>query len=188
MPAARAGSPANTKTAADRVRLSFALFDTEGVGLVNLLGQGAEALQEFRDPAPSVGAVVSQFKGYDNGYKGIVPPYIIMTQAQGRFSEAGFLGPKAKPFVTGGDPARTPFMVEGIVAKGITDDRQRKRRKLMHDLDLLGKASPATPQFDKLDKCEENAYDMMFGDARNLFDLKKTLGSTRFRKKSPAAD
>ena len=122
---------------------------------------------------PSVGAVVSQFKGYDNGYKGIVPPYIVMTQAQGRFSEAGFLGPKAKPFVTGGDPGKTPFMVEGIISKGITDDRQRKRRQLMHDLDLLGKASPATPQFDKLDKCEENAYDMMFGDARNLFDLKK---------------
>ena len=41
---------------------------------------------------PSVGAVVSLFKGYKQGYKGIVPPYIVMTKPQGRFSEAGFLG------------------------------------------------------------------------------------------------
>lgn len=128
---------------------------------------------------PSVGAVVSQFKGYQNGYKGIVPPYIVMTKGQGRFSEAGFLGPKCKPFVTGGNPARTPFMVEGIIARGISDDRQKKRRQLMHDLDLLGKASPATPQFDKLDKCEDAAYDMMFGDARKLFDLKQESDKMR---------
>ena len=41
---------------------------------------------------PSVGAVVSLFKGYDAGYKGLIPPYIVLTTPQGRFSEAGFLG------------------------------------------------------------------------------------------------
>jgi len=46
---------------------------------------------------PCVGAVVSRFKGYENGYKGLVPPYIVLTQPQGRFSEAGFLGPRYKP-------------------------------------------------------------------------------------------
>ncbi len=39
---------------------------------------------------PSAGAVVSLFKGYKQGYKGIVPPYIVLTKPQGRFSEAGF--------------------------------------------------------------------------------------------------
>ena len=53
---------------------------------------------------PSAGAVVSVFKGYDHGYKGLVPPYVVLTQAQGRFSEAGFLEQRYKPFVTGGDP------------------------------------------------------------------------------------
>jgi len=35
---------------------------------------------------PCVGAVVSLFKGYDHGYKGLVPPYIVLTQPQGRFN------------------------------------------------------------------------------------------------------
>ncbi len=130
---------------------------------------------------PCVGAVVSSFKGYGQGYKGLVPPYIVMTQPQGRFSEAGFLGPKHKPFATGGDPNRTPFAVEGIVAKGISDSRQRSRRKLLHDLDSLGKAIPKNPHFEKLDKCEEKAYDLMFGDARKLFDLSQEKKELRER-------
>jgi len=124
-----------------------------------------------RQVYPCVGAVVSLFKGYDHGYKGLVPPYIVLTQPQGRFSEAGFLGPRYKPFATGGDPNRTPFAVEGIVARGISDQRQRSRRELLRALDSLGKAMPENPQFERLDRCEENAYDLMFGDARKLFEL-----------------
>ncbi len=124
-----------------------------------------------RQVFPSVGAVVSLFKGYDHGYKGLVPPYIVLTQPQGRFSEAGFLGPSYKPFATGGDPGKTPFVVEGIVAKGITDQRQHNRRVLLHALDSLGKAMPENPHFEQLDHCEEKAYDLMFGDARKLFEL-----------------
>ncbi|MCX6069404.1 MAG: DUF1501 domain-containing protein [Chloroflexi bacterium] len=120
---------------------------------------------------PSAGAVVSLFKGYDHGYKGLVPPYIVLTEPQGRFSEAGFLGQRYKPFATGGDPSKQPFAVEGIVAEGISDERQRSRRELLHGLDSLGKAMPAHPHFQRLDRCEANAYDLMFGDTRKLFDL-----------------
>ena len=120
---------------------------------------------------PSAGAVVSLFKGYDHGYKGLVPPYVVLTEAQGRFSEAGFLGQRYKPFATGGDPNKQPFAVEGIVAEGISDERQRSRRELLHGLDSLGKAMPANPQFQRLDRCEANAYDLMFGETRKLFDL-----------------
>ena len=70
---------------------------------------------------PSIGAVVALKKGYDAGYAGMIPPYIVLTEPQGRFSEAGFLGPKYKPFATGGNPAQTPFAVEGIVAQGISE-------------------------------------------------------------------
>jgi len=142
-------------------------------------------VQTGREPGrlvfPCVGAVVSVFKGYDSGYKGLIPPYIVLTQPQGRFSEAGFLGPRYKPFATGGDPARTPFAVEGIVAKGISDERQRSRRELLHALDSLGKAMPENPHFAKLDKCEESAYGMMFGDARKLFDLSEETDEVRDR-------
>ena len=75
---------------------------------------------------PCAGAVVSLFKGYDAGYKGLIPPYIVLTQSQGRFSEAGFLGPRYKPFATGGDPAQQRFMVEGVVSQGISRPTARE--------------------------------------------------------------
>jgi hypothetical protein len=130
---------------------------------------------------PCVGAVVSLFKGHDHGYKGLAPPYIVLTQTQGRFSEAGFLGQRYKPFATGGDPNRQPFVVEGIVAQGISDQRQRGRRELLHALDSLGKAVPANQQFERLDRCEDNAYDLMFGEARKLFDLSSETKEVRDR-------
>lgn len=128
---------------------------------------------------PSVGAVVSTFKGYDHGYKGIAPPYIVLTEPQGRFSEAGFLGQRFKPFATGGDPNKKPFVVEGIVAEGISDQRQIGRRELLHTLDTLGKAMPGNPHFQQLDRCEDKAYDMMFGEARKLFDLSEEKDEIR---------
>ncbi len=130
---------------------------------------------------PSVGAVVSLFKGYDHGYEGLAPPYVVLTTLQGRFSEAGFLGQRYKPFATGGDPNRKPFVVEGIIAEGISDKRQRDRRELLHSLDSLGKAVPANPNFEKLDQCEENAYGLMFGEARQLFDLSEEQNELRDR-------
>ena len=141
-------------------------------------------VQTGREPGrlvyPSVGAVVSLFKGYDHGYKGLVPPYIVLTQPQGRFSEAGFLGPRYKPFATGGDPNRTPFAVEGIVAKGISDQRQRSRRQLLHNLDSLGKVMPDNESFEKFDQCEKNAYDMMFATpgSCSICRKKKTKSGT----------
>ena len=59
---------------------------------------------------PSIGAVFALFKGPQ--YKGIIPPYVVLTEPQGRFSEEGFLGPKYKPFATGGDPNAARFEVE----------------------------------------------------------------------------
>jgi hypothetical protein len=130
---------------------------------------------------PSIGSVVSKFKGYDHGYKGLLPPYIVLTQPHGRFSGEGFLGPKYKPFATGGDPNRDPFTVQGIIAKGITDARQQSRRDLLHSLDTLGKANPNSRDFKKLDECEEKAYSMILGDARKVFDLSSESDALRDR-------
>ena len=93
-----------------------------------------------RDVYPCVGAVVSLFKGYHAGYQGLIPPYVVLTQPQGRFSEAGFLGMRYKPFATGGDPAQSRFAVEGVVAQGISDQRQKARRELLHELNTLEQA------------------------------------------------
>ena len=120
---------------------------------------------------PTAGAVVSLFKGVEAGYRGLVPPYIVLTQPQGRFSEAGFLNAKHKPFATGGDPARTPFAVEGIIAPGVTEQQQRDRRDLLHQLDTLGHALPGHAELQVLAQSEEQAYDQILGEGAKLFDL-----------------
>ncbi len=124
-----------------------------------------------RDVYPSVGAVVSLFKGYDAGYKGLIPPYVVLTEPQGRFSEAGFLGTRYKPFATGGDPARTPFEVEGVVAKGITAKRQKDRRDLLGRVDMLRQALGDEPHLTAMEQAEQQAYDLILGDAGKVFDL-----------------
>jgi len=128
---------------------------------------------------PCVGAVVSLFKGYNAGYTGLIPPYIVLTTPQGRFSEAGFLGSKYKPFATGGDPAKTPFVVEGVVAQGITKKRQKGRREFLHELNTLGRAVKANPQMAAFDKCEKQAYDLILGDAGKVFDLSQEKAEIR---------
>ena len=120
---------------------------------------------------PSVGAVVSHFKGYSGGYDGLIPPYIVLTKPQGRFSEAGFLGATHKPFATGGDPALTPFAVEGIVAEGISEERQHQRRQLLRTLDMLGAALPNNAKLADLQRCEDEAYDLILGNGAAVFDL-----------------
>ena len=130
---------------------------------------------------PCVGAVVSYFKGYRAGYKGLLPPYIVLTQPQGRFSEAGFLGSRYKPFATGGNPNLDPFMVEGVVAKGITTQRQRDRRELLGRLDVLGAALPGDAEMKRVETCRDLAYEMILGDAGKVFDLSQEKDELRLR-------
>jgi hypothetical protein len=134
-----------------------------------------------RDVFPSVGAVVSLFKGSQAGYKGLIPPYIVLTEPQGRFSEAGFLGGRYKPFVTGGDPGQARFAVEGVVAPGISDERQRERRELLHKLDTLEHVMPADTQLTASEQCEKQAYDLILGDAGKVFDLSQEKDELRER-------
>jgi len=134
-----------------------------------------------RDVYPSVGAVVSLFKGYGAGYTGLIPPYIVLTELQGRFSEAGFLGSRYKPFATGGDPAQTRFAVEGVVAQGISDQRQKDRRELLHKLNTLEHAMKDDPQLVAADECEKQAYDLILGDAGKVFDLSQEKDDLRER-------
>jgi len=132
-----------------------------------------------KDVYPCVGAVVSLFKGYNAGYKGLIPPYIVLTDLQGRFSEAGFLGSRCKPFATGGDPARTPFVVEGVVAQGISESRQKNRRDLLHNLNTLEHAMKEDPQLVASEQCEKQAYDLILGDGAKVFDLTQEKSEVR---------
>ncbi len=132
-----------------------------------------------REVYPSVGAVVSLFKGYNAGYQGLIPPYIVLTEAQGRFSEAGFLGVRYKPFATGGDPARSRFEVEGVVGQGITEQRQRDRRELLHKLNTLGQVVKNDAALQAFDQSEQQAYELILGDAGKVFDLAQEKDEVR---------
>jgi uncharacterized protein (DUF1501 family) len=130
---------------------------------------------------PSVGAVVSLFKGYKAGYTGLIPPYIVLTQPQGRFSEAGFLGPRFTPFATGGDPGQARFVVEGVVAQNISDQRQRDRRELLRQLNTIGHVANANASLDAFTQSEAQAYDLILGNAGKVFDLSQEKDEVRDR-------
>ena len=130
---------------------------------------------------PCVGSVVSLTRGYDAGYKGLIPPYVVLTEPQGRFDEAGFLGERYKPFATGGNPAQTPFAVEGVVAPGVTEAHQKSRRELLHQLDTLAQDLPQDPQVAANTKAENMAYDMILGDGAKVFDLSQEKADLRDR-------
>lgn len=143
-------------------------------------------VQTGREPGgrlvfPAVGAVVSLLRGYEAGYQGLIPPYVVLTEPQGRFSEAGFLGNRYKPFATGGNPAQTPFAVEGIVAPGMTEQHQRNRRALLHELDTLTAALPDNPELTAATQAENMAYDMILGEGAKVFDLSKEEPALRDR-------
>lgn len=119
---------------------------------------------------PCIGACINKFKEEEKNKLGL-PNYIILTQSQGRFSEVGFLSAKYKPFATGGNPNDKVFAVEGIVTQGITEERQLERKALLDTMDTLGNTQPDNPQFMKYDEMQDKAFNMILGDARDVFDL-----------------
>lgn len=128
---------------------------------------------------PSVGAVFSHFKS--PAYKGLIPPYVVLTQPQGRFSEEGFLGPRMKPFATGGDPSAPRFEVEGVVSRGITDARQKARRELLAKMDTLGAAAAGNPALAASEEAKRQAYELILGQGKEVFDLSKEKNELRDR-------
>lgn len=130
---------------------------------------------------PAVGAVVAAFKGFVEGSEALIPPYIVLTQPQGRFSEAGFMGIRYKPFATGGDPNAYRFAVEGIVAPGISDDQQRERRELLQQVNTLGRFLDGDPQLATAKQAKDKAYDLILGDAGKVFDLSEEKEELRVR-------
>lgn len=128
---------------------------------------------------PSVGAIFAYFKRDE--YKGLLPPNIVMLQAAGRFSEEGFLGPAYKPFATGGDPNAARFEVQGIVNQGIDDQRQRARRELVDKVNLLGYGVSDAPTMAAAEAARENAYGLILGRGREVFNLENEPKALRDR-------
>lgn len=149
---------------------------------------------------PAVGAVVTAFKGFEKAStesqekENLIPPYVVLTEPQGRFSEAGFMGIKYKPFATGGDPNAGRFAVEGIVAPDLSDAQQLERRQLLERVNTLGLSLREHAALAVATKSREHAYDLMLGDAGQVFnlatekdELRQRYGRTRFGQSCLAA-
>jgi len=128
---------------------------------------------------PSVGATFTYFKR--NQYKGIIPPYIVLTKAAGRFSEEGFLGPAYKPFATGGDPNAARFEVQGVIARGISDERQKARRDLLERMNTMAHAMEDEPEIVHSNEAKEKAYELILGKGKEVFDLSNEKKELRDR-------
>jgi hypothetical protein len=118
---------------------------------------------------PSIGAIFTYFKR--NEYKGLLPPYIVMLAAAGRFSEEGFLGPAYKPFATGGNPNSDRFEVQGIVNKGINIARQKARRELVDKINLMGYGLADAPEMAAVEEAKQKAYGLILGKGKEVFSL-----------------
>ena len=118
---------------------------------------------------PSVGAIFTFFK--KDQYKGLIPPYVVMLEAAGRFSEEGFLGPGYKSFATGGDPNAARFEVQGIVNREIDDGRQKARRELADKINLLGYGLADAPEMAAAETARQKAYGLILGSGREVFNL-----------------
>lgn len=134
---------------------------------------------------PAAGAVVTAFKGFpaseQQGDENLIPPYIVLTSPQGRFSEAGFMGIKYKPFATGGDPNAARFAVEGIISPNLSKQQQISRRELLGELNSLNQAINGNPSLSTAAQSRQKAYDLIIGDAGEVFDLNKETDEMRTR-------
>jgi hypothetical protein len=131
-------------------------------------------------PYPSIGSVVAMKKGYEAGYKGPLPPFIMIPHSLGRFTEAGFLGTNYKPFSTGGDPNAKEFRVGGLFpARGMTPERMEERRSLVEAVDELARRAEKDEELRKMDSYKEKAYGLILGDAKKAFDLSQEKDELR---------
>jgi hypothetical protein len=128
---------------------------------------------------PSVGAIFTFFK--KDQYKGLLPPYVVMLEAAGRFSEEGFLGPAYKPFATGGDPNAPRFEVQGIINRGIDDRRQQGRRELVDKINLFGYGLAEVPEMAAAEEARQKAYGLILGSGREVFNLDNEPAALRDR-------
>ena len=135
-------------------------------------------MQTGRNPGggvvyPAIGATISSLKAKD--YRGDLPPYVILTQAKGRFSETGFLGDACAPLVTGGNPNAAKFVVDGIVPPGGLSDAELNRRfEIAARMDRL-------PPDAAFDAAGEAARKIITGTAAQTFDLSRESKEMRER-------
>jgi len=127
-----------------------------------------------KNVCPAVGTMIAKLKAERGDYRGDLPPSVILTAAKGRFSEIGYLSPEWEPLVTGGDPSRKVFSVDGITSPGGLGPADVERR--FENLALLDDLPVKLEDFDK---AGAEARRIMAGDGAKAFDLSGESAETR---------
>lgn len=112
---------------------------------------------------PSIGSVLSRYRGPSHPVTGI-PTYVQMSGIYG--DGPAFLGPGNAPFASGGD-ARNNMNVQ------VALDRVGDRRGLLKGLDRLNRQVDRSGLMRGLDAFETQAFDLVLGRSKEVFDLNR---------------
>ena len=134
---------------------------------------------------PSIGALISSSRVMDAKkkrsvmadmrYEGDLPPFVVLTNPKGRFSEVGFLGEECAPLVTGGRASAQRFEVDGIVPPGgLTREQIKDRFDRAARIDRL-------PPDSEFEAAGAAAREIILGKAADTFDLSRESKQTRQR-------
>ena len=63
--------------------------------------------------------------------------------------------------------------MEGVVARGITDERQEARRELLGKMDVMAAVMAASPEMAAAKEAKNAAYELILGAGKEVFDLSK---------------
>jgi len=120
---------------------------------------------------PSMGSIAARKYGTTHPLTGI-PTYIRMNGIGG--DGPGWLGTGYSPF----DPNGQAVKNMGI---SVAEDRFATRRGLLNSLDSINRQSDNSGKMEGLDAFEQQAFDLIAGNSRDAFDIKKADPKARTR-------
>ena len=120
---------------------------------------------------PSMGSIAAKKYGTTHPLTGI-PTYIRMNGING--DGPGWLGTGYSPF----DPNGQAVKNMGV---SVTEDRFATRRGLLNSLDSINRQSDNSGKMEGLDAFEQQAFDLIAGNSRDAFDIKKADPKARSR-------
>lgn len=111
---------------------------------------------------PSLGSIVAKVRGPNHPSSGL-PTYIKLGQIPA--DGPAFLGPAAAPFDPNGPARRNMSMTTNV-------DRFNDRRELLNSLDRFQRDADAKGVMAGLDAFEQQAFNLIIGDASKAFEMK----------------
>ncbi|MBQ0080517.1 MAG: DUF1501 domain-containing protein [Alistipes sp.] len=128
---------------------------------------------------PSFCSMISYLK--EEECKSRLFPYITLVEASTRFNEAGFLPNQYKPYDTGGNPNDKVFNVDGIFSEKVSTKRIAGRKEMIDKLNSLSEEMERIDETDKLHSLQNDAVELLTGEAKDVFNLSKEDEKTRNR-------